>query len=71
VITLGVELHDEHVWLYRWMLPQITQWAACDKVWSAYGKGKMTLDQAIEASHRTGQKMRKAYERLGYTFEHL
>jgi hypothetical protein len=53
------------------MLPQITQWAACDKVWNAYGKGKMTLDQAIEASHRTGQKMRKAYERLGYTFEHL
>jgi hypothetical protein len=62
---------DAHVYEYWWHLPMRIQWAACDKVWKAHSKGKMTLDQAIEASHRTGQKMRNAYERLGYTVEHL
>jgi hypothetical protein len=48
-----ITLHDEHVYSYRHHLPMIRQWKACDKVWDAYGKGKMNLDQAIEAWFRT------------------
>jgi hypothetical protein len=45
----------------------IEQWKACGKVWQAYEAGKMDLDTAIEASHRTGEKMRTQYRRMGYT----
>jgi hypothetical protein len=59
--------HDAHVYAYEWHRPMIEQWKACGKVWQAYEAGKMDLDTAIEASHRTGEKMRTQYRRMGYT----
>jgi predicted ATPase len=57
---------DAHVRAYHFQLPMIRQWEAHDKVWEAYEKRKMTLDQAIEASHRTHLKMAADYQKLGY-----
>lgn len=45
---------------------QAKQHQACGKVWEQHESGKLTLDQAIEAAHRTQVAMSRELGKLGY-----